>query len=62
MNTAFIIPKSNKAKNRFANIMDSNDECIVEQHRDNKVFLASINGKYFFWVNINNDKDWKIEL
>ena len=62
MDTAFVIPKSKKAKNRFANMMDHNDECIVEQHKEDKVFLASMNRKYFFWVNLNNDKDWQVEF
>jgi len=62
MDTAFVIPKSKKAKNRFANMMENNDECIVEQHKEDKVFLASMNRKYFFWVNLNNDKDWQVEF
>ncbi len=43
-------PLSSKAKNRFANIMDNNPFCIVEQTTDGEVFLRSENGKYFFWV------------
>ena len=62
MDTAFVIPKSKKAKNIFANMMENNDECIVEQHKEDKVFLASMNRKYFFWVNLNNDKDWQVEF
>ena len=62
MDTAFVIPKSKKAKNRFSNMMENNDECIVEQHKEDKVFLASMNKKYFFWVNLNNDKDWQVEF
>ena len=62
MDTAFVIPKSKKAKNRFANMMENNDECIVEQHKEDKVFLASMNRKYFFWVKLNNDKDWQVEF
>jgi hypothetical protein len=62
MNTAFVIPKSKKAKNRFANLMDSNDECIIEQNKGDRVFLRSLNGKNFFWVNLNSDSDWIVEL
>jgi len=62
MNTAFVTPKSNKARNRFANLMDKNDECFVEQQTHDKVFLRSFNGKNFFWVNLINDKDWEVEL
>jgi hypothetical protein len=62
MNTAFVIPKSKKAKNRFANLMDSNEECIIEQNKGDRVFLRSLNGKNFFWVNLNSDSDWIVEL
>jgi hypothetical protein len=62
MNTAFVTPKSKKAKNRFCNLMGQESECIVEQHKENKVFLRSLNGKNFFWVNLNSDSDWSIEL
>jgi len=60
--TAFVTPKSSKAKNRFANLMDRNDECIIEQHRGDKVFLTSANGRNHFWVNLTSDKDWNIEF
>lgn len=62
MDTAFVTPVSKKAKNHFVNVMNHNDECIVEQHKGNKVFLASMNGKYFFWVNIKKDPDWIVEF
>ena len=60
--TAFVTPKSKKAKNRFANLMQQNPECIVEQLKGNRVFLRSINGKNFFWVNIQTDTDWSVEF
>jgi hypothetical protein len=62
MNTAFVTPKSNKARNRFANLMESESECIVEQINGNRVFLKSINNRNFFWVNVHNDSDWEIEM
>jgi hypothetical protein len=62
MNTAFVIPKSNKARNRFANLMESESECIVEQIKDNRAFLRSTNNRNFFWVNLQNDTDWEIEM
>jgi len=55
-----IQPKSSKAKNRFANMMDKLHSCRVEQRKDGKVFLASINGKYFFWMNESSDDHWEI--
>lgn len=60
-NSVLVTPKSNKAKNRFANLMESNPECFIEQTKENEVFLRSANGKNFFWVNTNNDLNWSIE-
>jgi predicted nucleic acid-binding Zn finger protein len=62
MHTAFVTPKSKKAKNCFARMMNYNDECIVRQHKGNKVFLSTMNEKYSFWVNIEKDSDWIIEF
>ncbi len=62
MELAFVTPKSNKARNRFANLMNSNPECIVEQIKHNRVFLRSHNGRNFFWVDIKNDAHWGIEF
>lgn len=59
---AFVTPKSKKSRNRFANLMDSESQCIVEQQKGNRVFLRSLNGRNFFWVNLNNDKDWEVEF
>jgi hypothetical protein len=53
-------PISNKAKNRFANMMGSLHGCHVEQETDTQMFLASINKKYFFWIDKVNDPNWRI--
>jgi len=63
MKTEFLCvkPKTSKAKNRFANMMDNLHSCKVEQRKDGQVFLASISGRYFFWMNeINEDTHWEI--
>jgi hypothetical protein len=60
--TAFVTPKSNKAKNRFANLMENNPECVIEQSKGNRFFLRSINGRNFFWVNVQNDTDWSVDF
>ena len=60
--TAFVTPKSKKSTNRFCNLMNRNSECIVEQHKGDKVFLTSANGKNHFWVNLAADVDWNIKL
>jgi hypothetical protein len=62
METVFVTPVSKKAKNRLANMMGGNDECIIEQIKGNKVFLSSMNKKYFFWVNLTKDSDWTVDL
>jgi hypothetical protein len=62
METAFVTPKSKKAKNRFHNMMESDPMCFIEQNKVNRFFLCSTNGKYFFWVDLNNDSDWIVEF
>lgn len=56
----YIQPKSNKAKNRFVNMMDSLHSCRVEQRKDGKLFLASITGRYFFWIPEGGDENWEV--
>jgi len=53
-------PKTSKAKNRFANQMDQLHSCRVEKRDGNRVFLASISGKYFFWMNESSDDHWEV--
>ena len=60
--SAFVTPKSKKSHNRFCNQMDSESECVIEQNKGDRVFLRSLNGKNFFWANLNNDSDWEVEF
>ena len=53
-------PKSSKAKNRFVNIMDSLHAMEVEQETDSQLFVVSINRRYCFWLNKENDSNWNI--
>lgn len=50
MKTVTVRPVSAKAKNRFANLMDSNPICVVEQEVDGDIFLVSENRRYSFWM------------
>ena len=50
MRKVVVKPKSSKAKNRLANVMEGNPVCIVEQDTDGELFLVSENRKYAFWV------------
>ena len=56
----FVKPKSRKAKNRFVNEMHSLHGCRVEKRESGKIFLASISGKYFFWMNESADDHWDL--
>jgi len=62
MQLATVTPISKKAKNRFANLMDNNETCIIEQHLDRKVFLTSMNKRNHFWVTLDNDTDWMVQF
>jgi hypothetical protein len=67
MNTAIlpratVKPISKKAKNRFANKMQSEQMCFIEQHLGDRVFLTSANGRNHFWVTLDTDADWMVEL
>jgi len=53
-------PKSSKAKNRFANLMDRLHAMEVEQETDSQFFVVSINRRYCFWLNKENDPHWEI--
>ena len=53
-------PKSKKAVNRFKNIMDSLHAMEVEQENDTQLFVVSINRRYCFWMNKENDPHWTI--
>jgi hypothetical protein len=56
-----VTPKSSKAKNRFNNIMDSLHACEIEQEKDGKLFLVSLNRKYCFWLQQEGNEHWKVE-
>jgi hypothetical protein len=55
-----LIPLSKKAKNRLINQLENQAEVILEQRKDDKVFVVSQNGKWCSWVSLRNDPDWDI--
>jgi len=55
-----VVPKSNKAKNRLINSMNSDPIVIIEQETPTQFFCASSNKQNFFWVNKINDSHWNI--
>lgn len=62
MKTKFICvtPISFKAKVEFSDFMDQFHSCRVIMEKDNKVFLESLNKSYQFWMDLSEDKDWKV--
>ena len=46
----------------MANLMENEPQCVIEQNKGDRVFLRSLNGKNFFWVQLIGDKDWEVEL
>jgi len=61
MKTIKAKPISSKAKNRFSNLMNKNETCIIEQIHDHALFLTSMNNRYSFWVMRHNDTNWVLE-
>jgi hypothetical protein len=59
---ATLKPLSNKAKNRFANVMGSNPNVVVEQVRDDAIFVVSANRAYSAWIKTPLNADWAFEL
>ena len=41
-------------------MMDQLHSCRVEQRKDGQVFLASISGRYHFWMNESVDDHWEV--
>jgi hypothetical protein len=69
MRKVVVKPKSSKAKNRLANIMEGNPVCIVEQDSGGELFLVSENRKYAMWVSTRtgtnrfgnlSDSNWEV--
>jgi len=56
----YVQPKSIQAKNRFVTMMDKFHSCVVQQRTDDKILLASISGRYLFWISESEDAHWKI--
>ena len=42
--------------------MGSDAHVIIEQHTGDRVFLTSANGRNHFWVTLDKDADWMVQL
>ena len=42
--------------------MQGEGTCIIEQHMGNRLFLTSLNGRNHFWVTLDKDADWMVQL
>jgi hypothetical protein len=60
--TAFVTPKSKKARKQFSKVMENESQCFVEKVKENSVYLRSYNGKNVFWVNFTKDPDWELDF
>ena len=41
--------------------MEGFHSCKVEQEKDGKLFLVSLNRQYCFWIQKNGNEHWKID-
>ena len=57
-----VTPKSNKAKNRFHNLMGKNPNVTIHRQVGTDLFLASENLLNFFWVPIGGNNDWSVNI
>lgn len=62
MKTKFICvsPISFKAKVEFCDLMNEFHSCRVLKEQDNNVLLESLNKSHHFWMNLNEDINWKV--
>ena len=57
----YVSPKTLEAKEVFVYDMNQLHSCKVRDRKDGMMKLASISGRYEFWMNENNeDKNWKM--
>lgn len=55
-----IQPKSSKSKDIFECIFNSLHSCKVLQRENKKLYVKSIAGDYYFWMDEKNDDHWEI--
>lgn len=56
-------PISKKAKNRFANTLKRCEHCTILQHNGDRMLLEPAAApEEIFWVNVNQDQDWLLEM
>lgn len=56
----YVQPKSTQAKGKFTEMMDKLHSCVVQKRENGKIFLASISGRYWFWLSESGDDHWEI--
>lgn len=59
---ATLKPKSAKAKNRLANMMDGCPVVIIEQEMGTLRFCVSKNRNWCAWVSTTNDPHWELSI
>lgn len=63
MKTKFICvtPISSRAKLNFQIDMSQLHSCRVKDENDQSYYLESLNKTFYFWVNKQQDPNWRIE-
>ena len=56
----YVTPKNSDAKEVFVYDMDSLHSCKVKERKNGMINLKSISGRYEFWMNENEDKNWRV--
>lgn len=59
-NLICVSPKSSRAKICFEDMMNSLHTCRIEERKNGKMFLASISGKFWFWMSEGSDDHWEV--
>lgn len=55
-----LAPKTNKSKMDFIDHMDSLHAVVVNEETDQQYLVVSINDRYSFWLEKQNDPQWEI--
>lgn len=55
-----VIPKSDIARDRFINIMDSFHSCEIKEETLDKYLLLSLNKCYTFWIQKKGNEHWEV--
>ncbi len=59
----WVSPISEKSKNTWVQYLNSKNIVRLEHRRSDKLFCSSMdNPDFWFWINVDNDKDWEYNI